>query len=161
MEHVPDPLAVVKVMVRAAKPGGRIVLADDDHDLLRFWPDVPRLNEIWRAYLKTYSHFGNDAFIGRRLVSLLHEAGAIPVRNTIVFFGSCAGNHTWQIAIDNLVGVLEGAAETMQRIGAATIEEVSLAVEEFRCWSRLPNAAFWYGICWAEGHRPLPDTPDQ
>ena len=36
-----DPLAVVRQMVRAVKPGGRVVLADDDHDLLRLWPEPP------------------------------------------------------------------------------------------------------------------------
>ena len=39
LEHVPDPLRVVKTMVRAVKQGGRIVLADDDHDVLRLWPE--------------------------------------------------------------------------------------------------------------------------
>ncbi|MFM7297790.1 MAG: class I SAM-dependent methyltransferase, partial [Planctomycetota bacterium] len=32
LEHVDDPLRVVRQMVRAVKPGGRIVLCDDDHD---------------------------------------------------------------------------------------------------------------------------------
>jgi ubiquinone/menaquinone biosynthesis C-methylase UbiE len=31
LEHVTDPLAVVRQMVRAVRPGGRIVLEDDDH----------------------------------------------------------------------------------------------------------------------------------
>ena len=39
LEHVSDPLAVVKLMVRAARPGGRIVVEDDDHELLRLWPE--------------------------------------------------------------------------------------------------------------------------
>ena len=34
LEHLRDPLAAVRVMVRATRPGGRIVLADDDHELL-------------------------------------------------------------------------------------------------------------------------------
>jgi SAM-dependent methyltransferase len=154
LEHVPDSLAVVRMMVRAARPDGRIVLADDDHDLLRLWPELPRVDEVWRAYLKTYSHFGNDEFIGRKLVSLLHEAGATPVRNTIVFFGSCAGHESWTIAMDNLVGVLQGASETIVRIGAATSNSIAHAIEDLRQWSRLPQAALWYGICWAEGRRP-------
>ena len=34
LEHVPDPLAVVRGMVRAARPGGRVMLEDDDHAIL-------------------------------------------------------------------------------------------------------------------------------
>ena len=32
LEHVREPLAVVKNMVRAVRPGGRVILADDDHN---------------------------------------------------------------------------------------------------------------------------------
>ena len=40
LEHLPDPLSVVRTMVRAVKPGGRIVIEDEDHAILRFWPTV-------------------------------------------------------------------------------------------------------------------------
>ncbi|TPW14796.1 MAG: type 11 methyltransferase, partial [bacterium] len=46
LEHVTDPLAVVHSMVRAVRPGGRLLLLDDDHDLLRLWPEVPGLAEV-------------------------------------------------------------------------------------------------------------------
>src|SRR2546430_4024825 len=35
LEHVDDPLRVVKAMLRAVRPGGRVVLADDDHGVDR------------------------------------------------------------------------------------------------------------------------------
>src|SRR4051812_4913370 len=41
LEHVPDPLVVVKAMMKAVRPGGRLVLQDDDHDILRLWPEPP------------------------------------------------------------------------------------------------------------------------
>src|SRR5712691_9698407 len=80
LEHVPDPLRVVRNMVRAVHPGGRIVLADDDHDVLRLWPEPPGFSDLWNAYVRTYDRIGNDPFVGRRLVSLLHDAGAQPRR---------------------------------------------------------------------------------
>src|SRR5262245_31819823 len=52
LEHVRDPLGVVRQMVRAVRPGGRVVLADDDHDVLRLWPEPPGLREAWQAYLR-------------------------------------------------------------------------------------------------------------
>lgn len=91
LEHLADPQAAVRAMVRAAKPGGRIVLADDDHDVLRLWPEPPGFGAVWHAYQRTYDRLGNDPIVGRRLVSLLYEAGAEPLRNTWIFFGSCAG----------------------------------------------------------------------
>ena len=41
LEHVRDPLGVVRSMVRAVKFGGRIVLEDDDHEVIRLWPEPP------------------------------------------------------------------------------------------------------------------------
>jgi SAM-dependent methyltransferase len=84
LEHVTDPAAVVRSMVRAVKPGGRIILEDDDHDVLRLSPEAPEVLELWRAYYLTYEHQGKNPYVGRHLVSLLHEAGA---QAEIVNFG--------------------------------------------------------------------------
>src|SRR6185503_14247088 len=43
LEHLDDPLRAVEPMVRALRSGGRIVLCDDDHDLLRLDPPAPRM----------------------------------------------------------------------------------------------------------------------
>jgi len=39
LEHVPDPLTVVRSMVRTVRVGGRVVLEDDDHEVIRLWPE--------------------------------------------------------------------------------------------------------------------------
>src|SRR6266576_212810 len=39
LEHLSDPAAAVREMVQAVRPGGRVVLADDDHEILRLWPE--------------------------------------------------------------------------------------------------------------------------
>ena len=76
LEHLHDPLAAVRVMVRATRPGGRIVLADDDHDLLRLWPESAEVMRLWRAYVPTYQLLGNDPYVGRKPITPLHPAGA-------------------------------------------------------------------------------------
>jgi 2-polyprenyl-3-methyl-5-hydroxy-6-metoxy-1,4-benzoquinol methylase len=39
LEHMPDPLLVVRNMARTVRPGGRVILADDDYETLRLWPE--------------------------------------------------------------------------------------------------------------------------
>ncbi len=109
LEHVSDPLAVVRSMARAVRPGGRIVRADDDHDILRLWPEPPGVSSIWQAYIRSYDRLGNDPYVGRRLVAILHQAGACRLRNDWVFFGGCAGSSVFADTIENLGKILQGA----------------------------------------------------
>jgi SAM-dependent methyltransferase len=154
LEHVQDPLAVVRQMVRAVRPGGRIVLQDDDHDVLRCYPEPPGFMALWRAYERTYDRLGCDPYIGRRLASLLHEAGARPARCTLIFFGACAGEATFTSLIENMAGLLLGAREPILGGGLLGAAEFDAGLAALREWAARPDAAFWYGIFWAEGVRP-------
>jgi SAM-dependent methyltransferase len=152
LEHVPDPLAVVRTMVRAVRPGGRIVLADDDHDVLRLWPEPPGLPLVWQTYQRSYDRHGNDPIVGRRLVQLLHQAGARPRRNTWIFFGSCAGHPDFPAFVQNLARVLSGAADAIVAAGL-TADGVHSAIDALGSWSERPDAAIWFAMAWAEGVR--------
>jgi SAM-dependent methyltransferase len=153
LEHVPDPAAVVRSMVRAARPGGRIVLEDDDHEVLRLWPEPPGVLDLWRAYYRTYERNGKDPFVGRRLVSLLHEAGAVPRSSRSLGFDACAGGPDFQALAKNFIGILEGARTDLRRTGLASDDEIESGLEAFRAWAGHPAAALWYTTCWAEGIR--------
>lgn len=153
LEHVPDPLNVVKEMVRAVRPGGRVVLADDDHDILRLYPDIPGFADLWNAYMMAYSALGNDPGVGRKLVSLLHDAGAVPVRNTWIFFGSCSGEKRFDIYVDNLIGVIAGAREEIVRQKLFDENGFDGVIASFQSWREQPDATLWYAVSWAEGQK--------
>jgi SAM-dependent methyltransferase len=153
LEHVPDPLAVVRAMVRAVRPGGRIVLQDDDHDVLRIWPEPPGLSALWQAYMRSYDRLGNDPIVGRRLVALLHEAGARPVHNTWLFFGACAGDETFPAFVENLHFILEFAREAIVSAGLLGRAEVDETLAQIRRVGARPDSAFWYAVAYAEGIR--------
>lgn len=155
LEHVPDPQAVVDRMVGAARPGGRIILSDDTHDTHRLWPEPPGLGRLWEAYLRTYDRVGNDPLVGHRLVSLLVQAGAMPVRNTWLFFGACAGQAELLAAyVENLVRILEGVREPILALGEFDPVSFNDCLDAIRNWGQRPDAAYWYAIAWAEGIRP-------
>lgn len=153
LEHLREPLPVVQAMVRAVRPGGRIVLEDDDHDLLRLWPEPSGFAALWQAYQRSYEHLGNDPVIGRRLVALLREAGAEPVRNTFVFFGSCAGEPHFAHYVENLIGVINGARGTVVEADLLDAAPFDAAIAALREWSRDATATLWYAVSWAEGRR--------
>lgn len=153
LEHVRDPLSVVRNMVRSVRPGGRIVIADDDHDVMRLWPEPAGVNELWRAYMRTYDRNGNDPYVGRRIVSLMHAAGAKPVRNTWIFFGGCAGMEVFDTLAANMLGVVLTARDRIVGGDLLSEREFEDAVRAYREWARRPDAALWFSMCWAEGKR--------
>jgi SAM-dependent methyltransferase len=152
LEHLRNPVATVRTMVRAVRPGGRIILADDDHETLHLWPEPAGFAPVWRAYQRTYDRHGNDPSIGRRLVQLLHQAGAVPRRNTFVFFGACSGDPDFESFARNIAGVISGSTDDIVETGVAR-EAVERAIAELATWRTAPDAAIWYGMNWAEGVR--------
>ena len=153
LEHVPDPQRVVRAMVRAVRVGGRVVLEDDDHDVLRLWPEPAGLYDLWRAYIRGYERNGNDPYVGRRLVELLHVAGAAPARNEWLYFGGCAGDGRLGLFVRNLVELLEGARSEILAAGELDGARFEAAITATRAWGERPDAAFWFARCWAEGVR--------
>ncbi len=151
LEHVQDPLTVVRMMVEAARPGGRIILQDDDHDVMRIFPEPVGFYELWSAYQKTYEDVGNDPRIGRRLVQLLQQSAATPVRNQWLFFASCAGHSHFQLYVQNLLGVIDTGKHSILSNNLLDHSKYTAAIQAIEEWSTREDAALWYAVCWAEG----------
>ena len=154
LEHVADPQAVVTAMARAVRPGGRVVLEDDDHEVLRLWPEPPHVMVVWRAYMRTYDRLGNDPLVGRRLVQLLAGAGLTPRRIEQLPFGACSGQPAFVPLVRNLANIFRGARAEILATGGADEVEFADALAALEAFERRPDGAFWYVIRWAEGVKP-------
>lgn len=154
LEHLTDPARAVEEMARAARPGGRVVLVDDDHDTLRLWPAAPAFERLWRAYCTEYERRGMDPRIGRRLSGLAHAAGLEPREARLLFFGACAGMELFATVMDNMIGVLAGAVPDLLRAGTLSEPELARALEEIRDWSTRRDAALWYAVPYLTTRRP-------
>ncbi len=155
LEHLQDPLAAVRQMVKAARPGGRIVLEDDDHPILKLEPEPPGFPALWTAYQRAYDRLGNDPRTGRRLVTLLHEAGARPTRATLVPWSNCAGSAEFPDLIHNLIEVIRTGRDAVVALHLLSAEAFDAALGEIGRWSRRPDAVLWYAVSLAEGVVPL------
>lgn len=153
LEHVPDPLAVVTEMVSAVRPGGRVVLLDDDHELLRLWPECVEADRVWTVYWQHYRARGLDPLIGRRMPDLLRRAGARPTRVTTVFYGATQGLPLFDPVVDNLVGVLMSAAAELDGAGLVRRAEMDAAIAALTDWRRASAATVWYSLPLAVGVR--------
>ena len=138
-------------MIKAIRPGGRIILADDDHSTFRPTPEPPGFSIIWKAYCRSYERLGNDPYIGRHLVSLLYRSGITKYKNGSVFFGGCKGEEKFELVADNLTGILEGARALILEEGLLDKYSFETAIKNLKYWKTLPDAALNYSIDWVEG----------
>jgi hypothetical protein len=138
----------------AARPGGRLVLVDDDHELLRLWPAEPTVARAWEIYWKSYARLDCDPLVGRRFGELLVAAGVEPLRVTTLFYGACRGMPRFSSVIDNLAGVLAGAGPALERDGDLARGGMQAALAALAAWRTLPAATLWYSLPYAEGRRP-------
>jgi SAM-dependent methyltransferase len=81
-----DPVAVLREMRRALRPGGRILAAEPDGSLIHsYHPDRPRLAELEARFQECYARGAreldqHDYDIGRRLPAHFLAAGLVAVR---------------------------------------------------------------------------------
>ena len=154
LEHIPDPALVIAQMVRSVRPGGRVIVIDDDHGDFRPWPEPSGFDRLWQAYVGMYERLGNDPYIGRHLVALLQQEGLVRLNNTGVFFGGCAGTERFQAVADNLIGALEGAKDTIVSAELLDTDSFDEGIAGLKSWKEDPSAALWYSACFAEGTVP-------
>ncbi|MDP4997742.1 MAG: methyltransferase domain-containing protein [Saprospiraceae bacterium] len=154
LEHVRRPEVVVRQMAAAVKPGGSVVLLDDDHANFRLWPEPPGFAILWEAYLRSYERLGNDPLVGRRLVSLLQQQGLVHIEPKLIFFGGSAGQSIFPVVAENILGILMGSREWMVSEGLITAGLFEDCIRLLDDWRKLPDATLWYGLNYAEGRKP-------
>ncbi|KAI0667743.1 methyltransferase type 11 [Trametes maxima] len=75
LQHVGDPVQMLKEMRRVAKPGGLVSARESDFAGMAWYPDVPGLEEWRQGYRRVARANGGEPDSGRRLHVWAKEAG--------------------------------------------------------------------------------------
>ena len=126
LSHLPRPQRALAAMVRAARPGGRVVIADVYFPGHVCYPPnaaLDRFVELYQAVARAKE--GGDAAIGVRLLEMALEAGLVEVRVGLVVptFRDGEGKRATQITMEHIREAVVGA-------GLASDAEVDTIVEE-------------------------------
>jgi ubiquinone/menaquinone biosynthesis C-methylase UbiE len=141
LEHLKQPVEVLREFHRVLRPGGVAGVRCPDWGGFLIHPMGPLLLEAIGFYRNLQVSNGGDVLVGRKLGSLLREAGFARVRPS-------ASYETHEPSV--IGGFIAYGIETAEP-AAMGAEESSLAsmAEECRRWSREPNAFF--AQAWGEG----------
>ena len=75
LEHLPDPVQVLRTLRPLVRPGGSITVIEGDHGSAFFHPRSEAAQAVIECLNVLQAEAGGDALIGRRLQPLLTEAG--------------------------------------------------------------------------------------
>jgi SAM-dependent methyltransferase len=75
LEHVADPLAVLRELHRVLEPGAAVVVTEVVNATLYLWPPSPCTMRYWDVFNEHQRALGGDPNAGARLGQHLHHAG--------------------------------------------------------------------------------------
>jgi SAM-dependent methyltransferase len=112
LSHLPRPQRAVELMVRALRPGGRLVLEDvffPGHICYPYNAAFDRFVELYQAVARAKE--GGDAAIGVRLLEMALEAGLVEVRVGLVVptFRDGEGKLVTQVTMEHIREAVVGA----------------------------------------------------
>ena len=142
LQHLTDPVAALREMLRVCKPGGWIAVRDADYAAMSWYPELTGLEHWRKTYRAAARANGAEPAAGRRLRAWAHAAG---IRNPTVSASvwSYADAETCRWWGDSQANRCAGDVFSQQAKEQGLSEkEIADIVSTWRQWGAEPDAWF-------------------
>lgn len=156
LEHIKDPINLLKILIEYLKPGGKIYITEVYNNSLFISPDAPYQKEYYKKYGELQKEMGGDPNLGIKLGNLLFDAGfeKIKTRNLNRHYDK-SNVEAKRTMFDYWKSLLLSAKENL--LAAQKIDESFLAstMEEIETVKEMEDSIFYYCPIQAEASRKL------
>lgn len=155
LQWLASPLSALRSMIAVAKPGGRVMVLDYNHEKIAWKPDPPRsMQEFYAVFLRWQAEAEMDNAIADHLSEMFAQAGLTSIAETPLHEIAQRGDPDFvtRLAIWAEVAAVRGPQ--MVESGIITEGQRVAAEADYRAWIRDSAESQTMYLVAVEGTRP-------